>query len=1190
MNKTFHIVTDEKYLMTGYGYISNKEVKYNPNADVCVIIKEKISSVGTGLNQFFEKKYIDYCHKWFYEYKDLQRFYIYIQPFTQRDFKELYNISSLDQVTPEQQENALISIAENEFKVPNNGTYANCDLVFKYTYVSGEQINPVVIDFAATQKSLGYSDEEFVTLILNAVSDKVTPKKISKQKNGKIDYPYSKDEFQASAFMKLYSSIVLKCNVGSAKVMYGTVKDGLKALFNNLYFHGDTNVFQNFVFQIKICICRAIEKLVLDNAIFTPYTNATVFIGTDNTHDEYLYDHELDKQINIVRDKIHDSPRKSRVLRLFRGFRCSTNISCIEDIPEKLGVEYTKANSKYNPSLGYEESTVESPATAIKFIIKTLESTDSWRNNPNYKPFNLAILSKLNEKRIAEGDKTRTHISLARYVDQISTELLNELRVFSGSMSNAQTMRYLNHLIDFILEFNSKYKNKIISLRDLTPAHFYHPLSKNTDYNFYKYLESISDELKTKSNIWSQVKTILQKIIRHKAVDGWGISNPMPDAKGIFKKLKVKNSVTVRAPMPSDFYSLCLESLTENDYKIVKNNFPSQTVTLYNHQTQINEQVFMPNLAHILHLMMILPLRGHQARWLDEGLLDEEIWNYDTHTYEMNMTPFKNYRYSDGERHCDKYGATSVIQSKYQSGIDGISLYINTNKTKSYTLQKKGHTGYSIPWVINSGIENVDEVFNILKRQKEFNNKYSPKYFKPVKTVDEDAGKYSQDIFEQLPAFTPIFRDISSPKISQVNPSMGTIYLPPTHALLRTLFIKVLEKAEEKYKAKNKNYKNIHIAFDGEHNPLYDLHGLRVFGITDLLTQGLDKEIVKLLVGHNTSIMTMYYYKLGEAAYRKLLLKAKKKAGLSVAIEKQIFEDGFDNLDYIDNANLVDEFEGYEPDMSQGGIPRFSKGGICLSFDCSTGGVKITYSATGATQSITLVNGGVMRCGNCRYWRSGPRFIAEQIFYMNQCASEIQDLVLERIDIYSQINESYDKYHEPEFVIKRLTEKSDRITEKLVSRVTELQHRQKMFDESLKKVNISNVKFPTLFGDENDFSFSEESLNLLDTNMEMVIQALMLGLDASESKVNTTKLDKFVNKIYNEAHVRNPLLYMPDDNVKQAAILYVLFQTKEMLGEPITDEQFEDPRLLFNDYQKASLLLKALKKIDSNATGELISE
>ncbi|WP_064602802.1 VPA1269 family protein [Photobacterium sp. J15] len=1170
------IKTDVSVLSHREGYISGRDITYNSHPDVCVIDSDKIAGFSKSAEQYFIDQYVHEVEANLCRGLIGSKLENAIRPFelhysVEQDASKFENDVFLSEVT---------DIVSNCFRPEHiAGSQIISSDYSLYAYKTADKKIPIaLVDIQKTIDSLGVTDTEFVELILEAVSDSKTPRKISKVKGKFPDYIFTEQEFRSSPFFKVYSNLVFKLDVGSRKHVYHYKGGGYNELFDQFYFHGDTHMFQSYVYRVRSLLCEIIEYLTTINGVFVPYSKAGTFIGEaapvayHNGHNSTLFN-EVDL---AIKHRPNDLARKSNIRRFLKGMRCSSNINTIADMPELLCVDY-KLHMKN------DVKKTEEPSKALKAILESLESNSDWLNNDNYKSFNIAALDKKNLQRISEGDFTRTSPTLRRYEGVLDDGLLDEFRLYTLTKSNSQTMRQFNVFLDYLIEFNKRTDRPIRSIQDLNITHFHHPLSEDV-FCFREFMASSERNEITRRNVWSQVRKTLASIISQKVVDGWSNMNPMPEATVVYGRSGSKNkNVTVRDSMPSELFNCCLEALTEDDYQLVKDAVPSQTTRLYNYLTDEYEAVFMPNLAHIMHLMMLLPLRGHQARWLDEGLSDSEIWDLEANRYVPNTSPLVNYKYPDGQTHEEKFGKTSVIQSSQRSGLDNLSLYICTNKTKSYTLQKKGHTGYSIPWVADSGIENVDEVIQIIKRQKKFNDKYSPKDLIPVRTVDEDKGKYSEAIFDQLPRFTPLFRDVSQRKVSAIDPLSGVMYFPPTAAILRNLFRTVLKSGEDKYKEKYPSYKNQIVAFNEDGEALFDLHGLRVFGITDLLNQGMDKEIVKLLVGHNTSIMTLYYRKLGEKEYKRLLLEAKKKAGVTYETEmNQLGKSGVRGGDLIDNSLLDDDFKDVMPDFSQGGCPRFLKGGVCLSFDCNTGGVRITYSSTGSKKSeVISVEGGAMRCGNCRYWKSGPRFIAEQIFYMNDCAEDVRKLSLERVEIYQKINDAYEQHSNPDLIIKRLSEKADRKTELLVARMTELRRRQKMYEASLSQMKLEPETLPILFGESSSVYPSLEDLNLLDSNMELSMQALMLGLDTDESQVYVNKLDGFLNKVFNETDVKNPLLYVPSDDVKRAAILYTAAHTKELLGSPITDEEFQDPRLIFTNPEKAILILEGFRSFDA---------
>ena len=129
-----------------------------------------------------------------------------------------------------------------------------------------------------------------------------------------------------------------------------------------------------------------------------------------------------------------------------------------------------------------------------------------------------------------------------------------------------------------------------------------------------------------------------------------------------------------------------------------------------------------------------------------------------------------------------------MFSSEQAQGNESLNLYINTNKTKGYSLQKKGYTGYTIPWPYDCDIEDVVDVYNILEKQRVFNNTYSPLDIEPVKVIDEDSGKYDPKIWVNLPYFTPLFRDLSMPRVSDADTSRTNLYLPTKADNVRTLF------------------------------------------------------------------------------------------------------------------------------------------------------------------------------------------------------------------------------------------------------------------------------------------------------------------------------------------------------------------------------------------------------------------
>ncbi|TOQ18383.1 hypothetical protein CGG99_25050, partial [Vibrio parahaemolyticus] len=164
------------------------------------------------------------------------------------------------------------------------------------------------------------------------------------------------------------------------------------------YFHGDTNLYQMFVYRLRASFSLAIQYFIKQNAIFTPYSKATAVMGRTNY--PFIFPDTDEIAIQISSTKGASSPQaQAEQMRLLRGLRCSTNMNAMQDLPEMLCFDYVKCTLQMNDKLGYEESVTEHPRKALKQVIQHLERTDSYRNQPNFKPFNLGALNKSATKR-----------------------------------------------------------------------------------------------------------------------------------------------------------------------------------------------------------------------------------------------------------------------------------------------------------------------------------------------------------------------------------------------------------------------------------------------------------------------------------------------------------------------------------------------------------------------------------------------------------------------------------------------------------------------------------------------------------------------------------------------------------------------------------------------------------------------
>lgn len=173
---------------------------------------------------------------------------------------------------------------------------------------------------------------------------------------------------------------------------------------------------------------------------------------------------------------------------------------------------------------------------------------------------------------------------------------------------------------------------------------------------FRSYLENKVKNISARNDILRQLERLFDYLVMEKASQtGSMIENPFSFHFDKFKEEKIGG--TKRRAIPFDIICLLKKTLMENDFQFVKD---------------LNEDFigseFNPSRAIIIYLMLSLPLRSSQLRYLDKDL---------------------------------------AIQEKY---MDGLSL----NKVKGiFVNTNKNSAGFFIPCL-------NEEIFSMIERQKAF--------------------------------------------------------------------------------------------------------------------------------------------------------------------------------------------------------------------------------------------------------------------------------------------------------------------------------------------------------------------------------------------------------------------------------------------------------------------------------------
>ena len=506
--------------------------------------------------------------------------------------------------------------------------------------------------------------------------------------------------------------------------------------------------------------------------------------------------------------------------------------------------------------------------------------------------------------------------------------------------------------------------------------------------------------------IWASTSRAFELVANHLKVDPDSIlslaSNPFEALENPFPSAHVAR--TTRHRLPGTLHEVLMEVLLDLDdagnptYEWALKACPDQ-FTWTAPSTGEKVEVACPSRAACLALLLALPLRGKQARWLDRGLMDVQTWDADSRSMRDNLHALADWRYPNGETHLQRFGRNSgAIQMGAESfmGPPEVAIYVNTNKAQMW--DREAHRGYELPWprVTNDHLEVTESLRNwinrpylILEQHLKWVAKFLPNPV-PVSYSDsptERAGVNPKN-FNDLPAFCPAFADMSA-KAYKADRSTE-IYMPISKAKIVRLFEALCLEAETRLTAEGRDVRLTQTAPSRlGYTSLFDIHSLRVSGVSKLIEAGVPVSIVQeFIVGHRGAVMTLRYNKPDINVARHQIAQ-----GVSRSLENEDWRSQAESLSqrqdlWAHNGDLA-------PHRPQALIRNFAgwtsvPGGICPlgGQGCDEGGVNQQADAEGPV-TYGPVKGG---CGNCRFFSTGPIFLVQQALMMNEIMLELRML------------------------------------------------------------------------------------------------------------------------------------------------------------------------------------------------------
>ncbi len=388
-------------------------------------------------------------------------------------------------------------------------------------------------------------------------------------------------------------------------------------------------------------------------------------------------------------------------------------------------------------------------------------------------------------------------------------------------------------------------------------------------------------------------------------------------------------------------------------------------------------EMWSPVRAVAIYLKLELPLRTFQVRMLDSG--EADTWRY-VHAPEGGAFVLN---------HNEKL-ATGSPKKPYQRGVFYRSsdaketyLYINSNKTAD--INKAGNAkGYVIPWA-------NDEVLYWLEKLRNWQERYNPiaapmpwtelerKHFGRTPPHPEDLAQRGSACF--------LFRD----------PTDADGDKPITDGPLLALWYKLLatlqQRCAERGETLNDGTPLVFVDPDSQTMTRYPLHALRVSLISYfILDVKLPIAVVsKMIAGHATIIMTLYYTKFGHAYMREVMDEAARK---------EFEADQANHRRFIQDATheqLTRRFAYVSEDAVRTALQSrsaaafvFDDKGICPNGAtlCDVGGEAIRDNR--AEQIYAPVSGFPQErnCVMCRFFLTGPAYLDGLMAVSNAAAEK----------------------------------------------------------------------------------------------------------------------------------------------------------------------------------------------------------
>lgn len=506
-----------------------------------------------------------------------------------------------------------------------------------------------------------------------------------------------------------------------------------------------------------------------------------------------------------------------------------------------------------------------------------------------------------------------------------------------------------------------------------------HPLRRNGQ-GFRQFVQALPISNDTKNDRIRQLAFLFKILID---VGQKKIENPIDYELDKFPNDE-KRAVTPRMPLSREMLEYIKGFNKNNDYEFSR-KLAWHDIEHRDPLTGKMKKVWWPGVAILTEMLLELPVRGFQARFLDAGLADELSVDHDA----MNMLPNPSPLARTGRQQ----GVFYLAENK--DGNPVLGLFINTNKTGL-----DARTGYQIPWCPAS-------LATSLRRLMQWNLEHGNVSECPLIEKPSYTALKNPVVKAQLGKTFPIFRD---PITNDGWPCQKKRLSAYWNALLRAVEVDLMGKGFKYRLTRDVVDENGETSYQS----LYDVHTLRVSGITAMVEAGMPPELVQEVVGHASVVMTLYYNRVRAARLNEALSKLfEERQVLPEDLPELKTENLPDLLAFLVCTRTSEDAAGKlmaaaNPSGFGNGSFNIFVDGICPGGECSTGGDNAGNRYLPVPRHRA--------CPLCRYRLTGPMFLSGLVYNANRLMYELRQIAEDIKDLQRKADAVEEKGGNPAII------------------------------------------------------------------------------------------------------------------------------------------------------------------------------